>query len=222
MLCRYDRKRNPPSSKTSKHKNAGFTQHHFLLKNGAGFTAIEFVVSLAVIIVVSAQMLVSFSGLGQGATLNRAIQELVGEIRKAQYAALAVIYAPVLGIPPSPTVGIRISTVVDPTTPQVLRFIDRNDCADCVQNNKYDASQNEKIGEYTLPGNIKINRLIDDQGNGTYTVIHVLFQVPEAIVLLSKEDGTLFPGNRVDIELASATGAKKTITVRITGEINAK
>lgn len=189
-------------------------------KNRSGFTAIELVVSLGIIMLVSAQIFVSFSGLGQGVTLNRAIQELVGEIRRVQYAAIAVIYAPNSGLPPSPAVGVRISTVVG-ATPQVLRFIDRNDCASCVQNNKYDAVWNEKIGEYALPSNIKINRLLDDQNNA-YTTMHVLFKVPEAEVLLAKEDGTPFPGNRVDIELISGNGTKKTITVRVTGEINAK
>jgi len=189
----------------------------------SGFTSIELVVSLAIITLVSAQIFVSFSGLGGNAALNRAIQELTGEIRKAQYSAIAVIYAPNSGLPPSPAVGIRISTVVG-AIPQVLRFIDRNDsgCTPCVQNNKYDAVWNEKIGEYALPGNIKINRLIDDQGNDTYTTMHILFKVPEAEVALAKDDGTLFPGNRVDIELAAANGTKKTITARITGQINAK
>lgn len=184
-----------------------------------GFTAIELVVSLAIITLVSAQIFVSFSGLGQGVTLNRAIQELIGEIRKAQYSAIAVIYTPDSGLPPSPSVGMRISAVAG-ATPQVLRFIDRNDCSGCVQNNKYDAAQNEKIGEYTLPANMKIHRLLDDQGN-TYDTVHILFQVPEAAVLLSKQNGTAFPGNRLDIELASTSGLKKTITVRITGQINA-
>lgn len=192
-------------------------------KDSSGFTTIELVVSLAIITLVSAQVLVSFSGLGQGVTLNRAIQELVGEIRKAQYAAIAVIYAPTSGLPPSPAVGIRISTVVG-ATPQVLRFIDRNDWpigAPQPQDNKYTGPQ-EKIGEYALPGKIRINRLIDDQDNDAYTTMHILFKVPEAEVTLAKDDGTPFPGNRVDIELISTTGAKKTVTVRITGEINAK
>lgn len=199
-------------------------KNNSLLKNKiAGFTAIELVVSLAIIVLVSAQILVSFSGIGQNAGLNRTVQELIGEIRKAQYSAIAVIYAPNSGLPPSPSVGMRISTVAG-ATPQVLRFIDRNDSActpaPCVQNNKYDAAQNEKIGEYALPANMKINRLLDDQGN-TYNTIHILFQVPEAAVLLSKQNGTAFPGNRLDIELASTSGLKKTITVRITGQINA-
>ncbi|MBI4225177.1 MAG: type II secretion system protein [Candidatus Sungbacteria bacterium] len=185
----------------------------------SGFTAIELVVSLAIIILVSAQIFVSFSGIGQGVTINRTVQEIIDEIRKAQYAAIAVIYAPNFGLPPSPSVGMRISTVVGPT-PQVLRFIDRNDCAGCVQNNTYDAAQNEKIGEYALPANMKINRLLDDQGN-TYSTMHILFQVPEATVFLAKDDGTAFPGNRVDIELASTSGVKKIITVRVTGQINA-
>lgn len=191
-------------------------------KQRDGFTAIELVVSLAIITLVSAQIFVSFSGLGQGTTLNRAVQELMGEIRKAQYGAIAVIYAPSSGLPPSPAVGIRISAVIG-LTPQVLRFIDRNDCASCVQNNKYDAAWNEKIGEYSLPANMKINRLLDDQIlPNSYNTMHILFKVPEAEVTLTKDDGTPFPGNRVDIELASTSGLKKIITVRVTGQINAK
>ena len=185
----------------------------------AGFTAIEMVVSLAIITLVSAQILVSFSGTGQGVTLNRALQELVGEIRKAQYAAIAVIYAPTSGLPPSPAVGIRISTAV--SAPQVLRFIDRNDCGGCVQNNKYDASQNEKIGEYALPSNITVNN-ITDQNNNSHNTAHFLFQVPEATLIIADGNGTPIPTNHIIIELANKIGTKKTITVRITGEINVK
>src|SRR3989344_6686291 len=148
-------------------------------KANAGFTAIELVVSLAIIILVSAQIFVSFSGIGQGTTLNRTVQEIISEIRTAQYSAIAVIYAPNSGLPPSPAVGIQISTVVG-ATPQMLRFIDRNDWpigAPQPQDNKYTGSQ-EKIGEYSLPANMKINRLLDDQGN-TYSTMHILFQVPE-------------------------------------------
>ncbi len=199
---------------------AGSTQHHFLLKNGAGFTAVEMVVSLAIIVLLSAQIIVSFSGAGQSAALNRAIQELTGEIRKAQYAAIAVIYAPNSGLPPSPAVGVLLSVG---SAPQLIRFIDRNDQPPSfAANGRYDAGQSEKIREYTLPDNVKINRLTDDAGNGAYAAMHILFQVPEATVMLTKDDGAAFPGSRVDIELSSPTGTKKIVTVSITGEINAK
>lgn len=199
---------NPPSCKASENK--------------AGFTAIEFVVTLAIIMLIGGQVFISFSGLGQGVALNRAVQELVGEIRRAQYGALAVVYAPQAGIPPSPAVGLRISIG---TTPSVLRFIDRNDSActpaPCVQNGKYDSIQNEKIGEYLFPDNIRISRVLDDQGN-SYTAAHILFEVPEASIQFTRDDGTAFPGNRMDIELASPTGAHKTVTTRVTGQINAR
>lgn len=167
---------------------------------------------------IGGQVIISFSGLGQGVTLNRAVQELVGEIRKAQYAALAVVYAPQTGLPPSPAVGLRISIG---GTPPVLRFIDRTDCPDCVQNGQYDSAWDEKIGEYRFPDNIRINRILDDQGN-SYTATHILFQVPEASIRFTRDDGTAFPGNRMDIELTSSTGTRKTVTVRITGQINAR
>ena len=193
----------------------------------AGFSVIELVVSLAVIVLVSAQVFVSFSGLGQGTALNRAAQELIGEIRKAQYGSLAVTYAnvPISGVPQyviPPAIGIQLATGT--VSPQIIRFADRNDCGGCVQNNKYDASQGEQIGALTLPSGIKINRITGQNNTVSYAKVGILFRVPEATLTLWRDINgiiTIIPGNHITIELVNAAGKTKTVTVRITGQINA-
>lgn len=199
-------------------------------RNRSGFTAIEMVVSLAIIVLIGSQVMISFSGLGQGVALNRAAREIVGEIRKAQYASLAVTYAhlPVGSVPAfvvPPAIGVRLDT----TTPQqTLRFADRGNetcppgCPTPDFPNPPDGTYSdsrERIATYALPGAIKI-RKITDQTSASYTIVHILFQTPEATLTFTKDDGTPIPGNRLDIELTGGNGAKKTLTVHITGEIN--
>ena len=183
----------------------------------AGFSALEFIVSLSIIMLISAQILISFSSLGQNAALNEAAQELVGQIRKAQYTSLAVTYAnvPIGGVPSyvfPPAVGIKF----DMATPnQAILFADRNESG-YTQNYKYNDT-GERISTYTLPANVKINTI---NGN-TNGVFHILFTTPEATVYLTDGVGALLtPQSRLDIELIGAKGAKKTITVQITGQVN--
>lgn len=202
----------------------------------AGFTPLELVVSLAIIILISAQVIIGFSGIGQGVTLNRASQEIVGEIRKAQYASLAVTYAnvPVSGIPTfiiPPAVGVRLDTA---NPQQIIRFADRGTIdpskpdpdfpspPDGTCTNTFPLCKDERIGTYTFPVGVKINK-ITDQNNVSYPIMHILFRTPEATLTITDNTGTAIPGiTRADVELITGAGTKKTITVWITGEINVK
>lgn len=185
-------------------------KHHRNRHDSAGFTAIELVVSLAVIILVSAQVFVSFSGLGQGVTLNRAGQEFVGEIRKAQYASLAVSYA---HAPAKFTIPPAFGILIMKSSGQTIRFADHNN------DGKYNG-QSELISTYTLPNNIKIDKIID-QNNNEYDAVHILFQVPEATLIMNDGDGTeILNNNRIDIHLVNGAGQTKIVTAQITGQIN--
>lgn len=195
-------------------------------KNGAGFTVIEMLVTFAIITALSAQILVSFSGLGQGVALNRAGQELARMIRSAQYTSIAVAHArvPVAGIPTfliPPAVGIRI----DKATGQRTIFAERDDHPAFLifgnPDGKY-TNSDEKIKTEELPDGITITRIIDQNGVDSYTAIHVLFFVPEAEVRITRDGGSPFPGNRADIELVNSVGNKKTVRVHITGQISVR
>ena len=167
-------------------------------------------VSVAIVLMVSAQVLVSFSTLNERTTLDRAAQELAFHIRRAQNMALAV--APVnLGAAGTPTipqaVGIRISTN------DFLFFADQN------KNGNYDGAS-EQIGPLGIfPRNIRVASITGEVvGNPGANII---FYTPEATVALTNFSAVAIP-NFIDIRLQGASGAIKIVRVRISGQVTVR
>ena len=191
--------------------------------NTKGFTIIEIVVMLMIMTAVSAVVLVSFTGLHEGAALNRAARELAFAIRRAQNMSFAVTQigtqaGPVI----PPAVGVRLVS----GSPNYFLF------ADIAQDNKYSEEVvggliDAKVssGEQTFEGGIKVGSLTayDDLGIPHVTpVAHIIFIAPEAAVVLADTDGNSL-GEVVEISLVSASGQlKKTIVVRTSGQVSIK
>ena len=180
------------------------------LRKRSGFTILEMIVSIAIITLISAQVLVSFSGLNEASTLNRAAQELAFNIRRAQNMSLAV--APVniggtLMIPQA--VGIRISSQISANS--YFFFADQD------KNGTYDDPVEQIEPIIILPGSIRIASVTGEiPGNPG---VHIIFYTPEATLAVTDFIGARIP-NFIDITLQGTSGAIKIVRIRMSGQVS--
>lgn len=176
---------------------------------------VEVVVMISILTAISAIVLFSFTGLNQGAALNRSIRELALALRRAQNMSLAVSQVEVGGallIPPA--IGIQLQDEAQ----SYLIFGDLPGSRD----NKY-TSLAEKIGpDLLFERGVKVESLID--GNNTsHVTVHIIFTAPEAAITLTDVGGGAMGSNDLVITLSPPSGQpKKTVTVRTSGQISIK
>jgi len=174
-----------------------------------GFTIVEMMVAMAIITIVSAQVLFSFSGLNEGTALNSSAREMALSLRRAQSMALAVTRIPVLSAVP-PAAGVRIATI----SPQTYLLF--GDLA-ATRDFKYTSSA-ELIATQTLERGNRISRILDEN-SVEHDIIHLIFSSPEATLSITDEDGNDI-GNLLTIELVAPNGQKKKVVARTTGQIS--
>jgi len=182
--------------------------------NGAriqiGFTLIEMLVSTAIILFISGQVLVSFSTLRESSTLTRAAQELSFNIRRAQNMSLSVVAVGIGGITQIPhAVGLRLSSQSGSNTSYFF-FADQD------SNGMYSGAIERIEPNILLPGNIKITsitgELIASPG------VHIIFYTPEATLILSNGVAGAIP-NFMSIILTAPSGATRIVRIRISGQV---
>lgn len=179
----------------------------------AGFTMIEAVVALAMVMALSAAVMFSFSGLTSSAAISRSSRELGLSIRRAQNMSLAVTRIDTSSGPLIPAaVGVRLDTA-NPSS--YLLF------ADLVRDNRYNPADDAQIGpSISFERGVTVSQ-ITGQGGGE-SVAHVMFAAPEAAVALTDSSGASI-GDRITIELVTPQGTlTKEITVRTSGQISIK
>ena len=192
-----------------------------------GFTALEMVVVLAIFTAISAQVLVSFTGLNEGVALYRSTQELALNIRKAQNMSIAVSQLPGFILNPPytspPAIGVFLSTLPSEAGSYFL-FVDHN-----IHNYVYDAgaSPTEKIpdSDTQLLGHVYIKSI-------QYLNAGSLVDVPagRAFVVFDATEGTLhFTAgfgfdlqDYLEITLVTPSGRTKQLILRTSGQINIK
>ena len=188
-----------------------------------GFTIIEMAVVLAIVTAISAAVLVSFTGLHEGAAINRSARELALAIRRAQNMSFAVTRVDTLAGPKiPPAVGLRLIT----GSPAYFIFADMvqdNTYSETVVNNVVDAKVSNT--EAVFEGGIKVESLTyyDTLGTAhTAGAAQVIFVAPEATVVLTNSAGAAL-GDVLEIGLVSASGAtRKKIVVRTSGQVSIK
>lgn len=188
-----------------------------------GFTIVEVVVMMLIITTISAIVLVSFTGLHEGAAVNRSARELALAIRRAQNMSLAVTEINTLAGPRIPAaVGLRLAQ-----DSQTFFFF-----ADLVRDNKYDAEIVPEEDDARLypadeafEGGVRVRALAYYDALGrlqTVPVMHIVFVAPEAAVMLTDEGGGSI-GETAVIELATRSGQlSKTVTIRTSGQVSIK
>lgn len=182
---------------------------------------IEIVVMLAIITALSVIVLFNFTGFNEGAALNRSIRELALALRRAQNMSLSVTQI-TIGIPPIPRIPPAVGILLVKNQSSYFLFADLEP-----RDNKY-TDNSEKIGnDEIMERNIKISSMTDDNGT-EYNNIHIIFVAPEAVVILSDNNGidltkAVPPINTINIKLTTPSGKlNKTINVRTSGQINIK
>lgn len=183
-----------------------------------GFTVIELVVVMSMIIMVSSVVLVGFSSLPESVAINRASRELILDLRRAQNISLAVTQVQGSLIP---IAGVKLTSDL-PESRNVILFGDLNDNPvgpPIEGNGKYDTPPDRLIEQRLFARNAVIKTL-KDQDNSPVSVAHIIFSAPEANMRITDIDGVSI-GNLLTIELGLLNGTKiKTITVRTSGQIS--
>lgn len=187
----------------------------------AGFSMLELMVSIAIMLFVGAQVFVSIRSLNQTVYLNRAAQELGFAIRRAQTMALAVSAVPIGGvyqIPPS--IGIRLSFTAGDNG-HYFFFSDVYDgCPGSINpDKKYSGTCEQIEPDLLLPRGITI-KSINNGGLITVTEGYIIFITPEATLTLKGKSGILFPSlDPMNIVLTSSSGQTRTVRVRLSGQV---
>ena len=178
---------------------------------------------MTIIVSISAIVLFSFTGLHEGAAINRAARELALAIRRAQNMSFAVTQIDTQAGPQiPPAVGVRVVA----GSPLYFIFADMvpdGRYGDSVQNNTVDAKVSN--AEAVFEGGITVGSLVSSDEFAQphpVPVAHVIFLAPEAAVVLSDGAGNSL-GDTLEIGLVSASGqSKKTVTVRTSGQVSIK
>lgn len=214
-------------SKMTKEKSnerfLSFILHTFSLESG--ITSMEMVVSLAIITLLSAQALVSFTGLNEGVALRRSAQELALAIRTAQNMALGARQIP--GVPMNIiAAGIRLSRETQSDAAKYFIFADY-----CPRNFTYDSAGtcgsliniDEKIraSEITFPRGVRIDSFSGCVSGSCPDIIHMVFVAPEATATFTDDSGISI-GNRVEVILRAQTQRALRVVVVTTGQISIK
>lgn len=186
----------------------------------AGVTMIEIIVTAGIITFVSAIIMVSFTGINQGAALNRAERDLALGIRQAQNMSLAVRKVRV-GNPPILQLVKRIGIHFSAQGPDSTKFFL---FADVDGDGRYTPSNFEKIPQTEVPFDRGITIFtLNDNVSTQYKEADIIFRAPEATMSIN---GTKLDNTRVAITsdpltvtLQTPTGETKTVKTRISGQI---
>src|SRR3989338_5852128 len=180
----------------------------YLLSLRRGYTSVEIIVMLSIIAMVGVLTLVSFTGLGERGTLNRAAQTLALNIRGAQNKALGVT---------------RVGTV----TPSAISifFTDEGSSyfifSDVDNSRTYTPMADVKIGnDEVFERNVRVDSLTGFPSGSphSFAAANITLANPEASAILTDGAGNS-TGNQLDIRLITpANGLTKTITVRTSGQ----
>lgn len=183
------------------------------------------VVILAIITAISTVVLFSFSGLSEGAALNRSVREIALAMRKAQNMSLAVSYVQTSSGPQIPqVVGVRIS-LTDPQ--RYFIFADLN------ADGKWTAANDAKIGDefkvFERGIRLKALECFNPSSPPAFTpcpptlrTIHILFAAPEATLILTDDTGANI-GDVVNLRFGRPSGPEtRVVTVRTSGQISIK
>lgn len=176
---------------------------------------------MMIITIISAVVLVSFTGLHEGAAINRSAREMALALRRGQNMSLAVTQIDTNAGPRiPPAVGVRF----DAGSSRYFLF------ADLTPDNSYrpdvvaDTGDAKLVGgETTMEGGVSVRSLTVYDTFGTPRTVaaaHVLFLAPEASAVISDAAGASL-GDTIRIELASGSGQlTKRITVRTSGQVS--
>lgn len=190
----------------------GFTQHHFFVKSGAGFTVVELLVVMAMIGILSLVIIPSYKNAKDQLALERSAVQLAQYVSKAREMAISTQEcAPCGNIFPSGGYGVYMRD-----TPIIQRSYIL--FADMDNDQKYDPVQDIQIEEIILENKVGIYDL-------SKNIINIGFKPPDPTVGLSGKDPAdpsfiNFSSIFITIELDSDPAKQKIIRLNAMGLIS--
>lgn len=182
----------------------------------AGFSTAELIIVVAIITMMSAFVLTSFTGIREGTSVGAAARELALAVRREQSISLAVSRVDTdVGQLFAPVVGLKL--VQGSRTYFMFADIDKS---------KTYGAGDGKIGQDTvLEGTSYIRKITYRdalQNPQTAPVAHLMSAAPEATLTFSDDAGVSL-GDVLEIELSGSSGnAVRTVTVRTSGQVSIK
>lgn len=199
-------------------RRGGFVCYLFFKpkRSRAGFTMVEIVVILAIIVLVASLLLASFPNLSQRINLQRSSQQLALSFRKVQNMALGVrqVQTPGGKVVP-PIFGLYFNRA---TPNSYIIFADTFPSG--VPNGRYDVGKDVVLETVSLDPGIGFASFTSDLGgtNKLQDVLNVAFSVPEARVTIKNASTDV--GESAQISLAGRNGTiTENVVVRTSGQV---
>ncbi|MBI2053420.1 MAG: hypothetical protein HYT41_01610 [Candidatus Sungbacteria bacterium] len=181
-----------------------------------GFSTFELVIAIAIMMMTSAMVLVSFSGIHKRTAVNRAAREFALAARRVQNISLSVTEVET-GFKPTiaQTVGIKIAGGSSDYT----IFLDKN------ENGVFGAGDTVVGRVATLTGGVQVRTIKYIDAGGVERLVsaaHIVATAPEATMwFTAPAGGTL--GDILEVEIGTPSGdAIRTVTIRTSGQITVK
>lgn len=174
-----------------------------------GFTMVEIVVMLAIVVIISAIVLANFPSVSGSINVQKTAQRFALALREAQNRALSVrvVQGPLGPVVP-PAVGVNVA-IASPTT--YIVFADMN------SNKIYDAASDIIIERLSLEKTVSILD-IQDEASGSQSVVNIVFSVPEAMATIYNVSGSI--GESALIRFRTDAGnVIRSVRVRTSGQI---
>lgn len=179
-------------------------------KNQQGFTVIEMMVGLAVIVMMSAIVAVRFDSIRSSTALDGDTELLSSAIRQAQLWSLTGQTR--AGIRPAGGWGVHLEECI---AQSCTYFIFADVFPSDTPNHTYDAGQDEKITDVSLDTTVFVSSVVPV---GVASDLDIVFSIPSADTYLN---GSLLLGEASIVLEHTQTGSTRTIRVdRISGRIN--
>ncbi|MBI2097168.1 MAG: type II secretion system protein [Candidatus Sungbacteria bacterium] len=185
-----------------------------------GFTMVEIVVMLAIIVFISAVVLANFPGFNENGALIRGQQELASNFRRLQSYVLSVSNVPLQNgsLEKNPPV---VGAHFDKGATSYILFVDSPTGA----LNQYDVENDKLIATVQFLRRISLNKLYVVAGgaciNQEFLKLDVVFRSPEARLTLSGDGAKISDScSFAKIEMKTPSlGLVRTVSVWVTGQI---
>lgn len=190
----------------------------------AGFTMVEMVIVVGIIILIASIVLVSFPNFSQGIHLQNSVQRLSLSFRQAQDMS----FASRLVSDTCPVIPVGYGLYFNRATPNsYILFADlrASGCslpASGSGNGQYDAGD-IVISTVALDPGISFGDFVTDVGgtNQHQDVLSIIFSVPDANISIKNGAGLVF-GTSAQIFLIGTTNLQKSVMIRTTGQVYVK
>lgn len=175
---------------------------------------VEIVIMLAIVIIISAVVLVNFPSISDNIVLQKAVQQFALKLRQIQNQSLAV--RPVAG-PLGPVVPAAVGIYLAPAFPsRYIIFADT--CPAPPANNKiYDAGCDTIMETVNVEKGVQLSELVDETGR-TQATVSIVYTIPDGQAFISNSTGLIGESALIKFKTTSGT-LVRSVRARTSGQI---